>query len=138
MRILGIDYGDSRVGFAISDPTGFLASAIGTLHEGNPHKVTSKTSEYVKEYTVDEIVLGYPKNMNNTLGERAQKTESFANMLKEAIPNTPVILWDERGSTKSAINILNEANIRNKKRKNVVDTIAATIILQNYLDFKRR
>jgi len=135
MRVLGIDYGDARTGFAVSDPMKIIANAIGTLNERRMENVADTVEKYVKEYEVDKIVLGYPKNMNNTIGERAQKTEVFAEMLKERLPDIPVVLWDERGTTKSAIYVLNEANVRNKKRKEAVDTVAAVIILQSYLDF---
>jgi len=135
MRVLGIDYGDARTGFAVSDPMKIIANAIGTLNERRMENVADTVEKYVKEYEVDKIVLGYPKNMNNTIGERAQKTEVFAEMLKERLPDIPVVLWDERGTTKSAIYVLNEANVRNKKRKKAVDTVAAVIILQSYLDF---
>ena len=135
MRVLGIDYGDARTGFAVSDPMKIIANAIGTLNERRMENVADTVEKYVKEYEVDKIVLGYPKNMNNTIGERAQKTEVFAEMLKERLPDIPVVLWDERGTTKRAIYVLNEANVRNKKRKKAVDTVAAVIILQSYLDF---
>ena len=135
MRVLGIDYGDARTGFAVSDPMKIIANAIGTLNERRMENVADTVEKYVKEYEVDKIVLGYPKNMNNTIGERAKKTEVFAEMLKERIPDVPVVLWDERGTTKSAIYVLNEANVRNKKRKKAIDTVAAVIILQSYLDF---
>ena len=135
MRVLGIDYGDARTGFAVSDPMKIIANAIGTLNERRMENVADTVEKYVKEYEVDKIVLGYPKNMNNTIGERAQKTEVFAEMIKERLPDIPVVLWDERGTTKSAIYVLNEANVRNKKRKKAIDTVAAVIILQSYLDF---
>lgn len=135
MRILGIDYGDARTGFAVSDPMHIIANAIGTLNERRMENVADAVEKYVAEYEVEKIVLGYPKNMNNTIGERAQKTEMFSNLLKERMPSIPIVLWDERGTTKSAIHVLNEANVRNKKRKKAVDTVAAVIILQSYLDF---
>ncbi|MBQ3379328.1 MAG: Holliday junction resolvase RuvX [Clostridia bacterium] len=134
-RILGIDYGDARTGFAVSDPMKIIANAVGTLSERSAQRVIDAAENYVKEYDVEKIVLGYPKNMNNTIGERAKKTEEFAEKLKERMPDVPVVLWDERGTTKSAIYVLNEANVRNKKRKKAVDTVAAVIILQSYLDF---
>ncbi len=136
-RILGIDLGDARTGFAVSDPTGFLASAVGTYTESDMQKIAEKACEYAKSYQVSEIVLGYPKNMNNTVGERAQKSENFAEILKSQLPDIKVILWDERCTTKSAIGFLNQTNTRGKKRKSVIDTVAATIILQGYLDSKR-
>lgn len=136
MRILGIDYGDARTGFAVSDPMKIIATAIGTLNERKMERVIDKACEYAKTYEVEKIVLGYPKNMNNTIGERAQKSEAMAEILRQRLPDVPVILWDERGTTKSAIYVLNETNVRNKKRKKAVDTIAAMIILQSYLDYE--
>ncbi|MBQ1375962.1 MAG: Holliday junction resolvase RuvX [Clostridia bacterium] len=134
-RILGIDYGDARTGFAVSDPMQIIANAVGTLSERNADRVIDEIEKRALEFDVERIVLGYPKNMNNTIGERAKKTEEFAERLRTRLPDVPVILWDERGTTKSAIYVLNEANVRNKKRKKAVDTVAAVIILQSYLDF---
>ncbi|MBQ4250194.1 MAG: Holliday junction resolvase RuvX [Clostridia bacterium] len=134
-RILGIDYGDARTGFAVSDPMQIIANAVGTLSERNADRVIDEIEKRALEFDVERIVLGYPKNMNNTIGERAKKTEEFAERLRTRLPDVPVTLWDERGTTKSAIYVLNEANVRNKKRKKAVDTVAAVIILQSYLDF---
>ncbi len=134
-RILGIDYGDARTGFAVSDPMQIIANAVGTLSERNADRVIDEIEKRALEFDVESIVLGYPKNMNNTIGERAKKTEEFAERLRARLPDVPVTLWDERGTTKSAIYVLNEANVRNKKRKKAVDTVAAVIILQSYLDF---
>ncbi len=134
-RILGIDYGDARTGFAVSDPMQIIANAVGTLSERNADRVIDEIEKRALEFDVERIVLGYPKNMNNTIGERAKKTEEFAERLRARLPDVPVTLWDERGTTKSAIYVLNEANVRNKKRKKAVDTVAAVIILQSYLDF---
>ena len=134
MRILAIDYGDARVGYAICDPTGFLASALTTLHERNMNKVVDHTVELCGQYNVEKIILGYPKNMNNSIGERAKISENFREALISALPSVPVILWDERGSTVSAKGILNVTDTRGKKRKNIIDSLAAAIILQSYLD----
>ena len=134
-RILGIDYGDARTGFAVSDPMQIIANAVGTLSERNADRVIDEIEKRALEFDVERIVLGYPKNMNDTIGERAKKTEEFAERLRARLPDVPVTLWDERGTTKSAIYVLNEANVRNKKRKKAVDTVAAVIILQSYLDF---
>lgn len=135
-RILGIDYGVARTGIAISDPLGFMAQGVGTIHSGKTEILLQKILEYVREYDVKKIVLGLPKNMNNTVGERGNACIEFGNLLKEKT-SCEVIMWDERLSTVSAIGFLNETNTRGKKRKNVVDTVAATIILQNYLDYKK-
>lgn len=134
MRILAIDYGDVRTGFAVCDPTGLIATALETFHQHKPDKVAERAVQYCQELKVEKIVLGMPKNMNNTLGERANKTLAFRDLLAALLPDIPIILWDERSTTVSAINILNETNVRGKKRKNIIDTVAATIILQSYLD----
>ncbi|MPM98837.1 putative pre-16S rRNA nuclease [bioreactor metagenome] len=134
MRILGIDLGDARTGFALSDPTGFLASGLGTFHSRSQTDIISKAAEYCREYGVSRIILGLPKNMNNSLGFRAEKTIAFQEILKEMLPDIPVILWDERCSTMSAISVMNETNTRGKKRKNTIDELAAVISLQSYLD----
>lgn len=135
-RILGIDYGVARTGVAVSDPLGFTAQGIGTIHSGKTEVILQKISEYVREYDAKIIVLGLPKNMNNTIGERGNACIEFGNLLKEKT-SCEVIMWDERLSTVSAIGFLNETNTRGKKRKNVIDTVAATVILQNYLDYKK-
>lgn len=135
-RILGIDYGVARTGVAVSDPLGFTAQGIGTIHSGKTEVILQKISEYVEEYDAKKIVLGLPKNMNNTIGERGNACIEFGNLLKEKT-SCEVIMWDERLSTVSAIGFLNETNTRGKKRKNVIDTVAATVILQNYLDYKK-
>ena len=134
-RIMGIDYGDARVGVAFSDITGFLVGESFTLHEKNFDRVVDALVEYAQEKQVSEIVLGYPKNMNGTIGVRGEKSEALAALLKER-SSLPVTLWDERSTTVSAHQILNDHNIRGKKRKNTVDAVAATLILQTYLDYK--
>ena len=134
-RIMGIDYGDARVGIAFSDITGFLVGESFTLHEKNFDRVVDALVEYAADKQVAEIVLGYPKNMNGTVGVRGEKSEALANILRERT-SLPVTLWDERSTTVSAHQILNEHNIRGKKRKNTVDAVAATLILQTYLDYK--
>lgn len=134
-RIMGIDYGDARVGLAFSDITGFLVGDAFTLHERNLDRVVDAIVAQIKERDVSEIVLGYPKNMNATVGARGEKSEALANILKERT-GLPVTLWDERSTTVSAHQILNEHNVRGKKRKNTVDAVAATLILQTYLDYK--
>jgi putative Holliday junction resolvase len=137
MRILAIDFGDARTGFALCDPTGLLASPLKTLHERNPQKVAEEAAGYCQLHKVETVVLGMPKNMNNTLGERAQKTLAFRDLLAELVPDTKIILWDERSTTLSATRILNTANVRGQKRKNVIDTVSAVVLLQSYLDSLR-
>lgn len=138
MRIMGIDYGDSRVGIALSDPLGITAQGLTTL----PNKVYSKMLDnlvsLVKEHNVDKIVLGMPKNLNGTSGDRAEVTENFREELKLRLPDTEIVLWDERLTTVQAAGILNVTNTRGKDRKNVIDTVAASIILQSYLDYIKR
>lgn len=137
MRILGVDYGKARTGIAVSDPLGLMAHGIETIFSSNMRTVASRAAELAKEYEAGIIVVGLPKNMNNTLGERAEKTLRFVKLL-EAESDAGVVTWDERLSTVSAINILNETNTRGEKRKAVVDTVAAQIILQGYLDHIRK
>ncbi len=135
-RILGVDYGSSHTGLAVSDTMCITAQGIGTFDSTSMRKTAQHVAALAAEYSVCEIVVGYPKNMNNTIGERAALSEKFADMLGR-ICDVPVTLWDERLTTVSAIRTLNETNTRGKKRKAAVNTIAAVLILQNYLDYKR-
>ena len=138
MRIMGLDYGSRTVGVAVSDPLGITAQGLATL----PNKVYSKMLDnlvsLVKEHNVDKIVLGMPKNLNGTSGDRAEVTENFRDELKLRLPDTEIVLWDERLTTVQAAGILNVTNTRGKDRKNVIDTVAASIILQSYLDYIKR
>ena len=118
MRILGLDYGTKTVGVAVSDPLGLTAQGVETM---------------VKEYEVEKIVLGFPKHMNNDIGERAKKSLEFKEML-ERRTNLPVIMQDERMTTVEAERTLIESNVRRENRKKYVDKIAAVFILQGYLD----
>lgn len=131
--ILGVDFGDSRTGYAVSDALGFSANTLETFHEKNMLKVVEHTVELVEKLNIEKVVLGFPKNMNGTVGDRGKKTKSFSKLLKEKI-SCPIILWDERLTTVSAHNLMNETNVRGKKRKDSVDKIAAAFILQAYLD----
>ena len=138
MRYLGLDLGTRTLGISVSDPLGIVATSKEIIrHEENYCLLVDKVVDIVKELNVGEIVLGYPKNMNNTLGDRANKSIEFKTMLEEKI-DIPVTLIDERLSTKEATNILIEADTSRKKRKKVIDSLAATIILQRYLDGKGR
>ena len=137
MKILAVDYGDARTGLAISDSTGFLATPIHTITEYNQEKLADKIAQAAKENNAEEIVVGLPVNMNGTEGVRAEKCRQFGDLLKEKTGLT-VIMWDERSTTVSAHNILSELNVRGKKRKAVVDTVSAVLILESYLDFKRK
>ncbi|RPF48142.1 putative Holliday junction resolvase [Hydrogenoanaerobacterium saccharovorans] len=136
MKIMAVDFGDARTGLAVCDRTEFLASPIGVIHEKDFEQCIKKVSYAVEEYGVQEVVVGYPKNMNGTVGERAQKCELFSQKLQELV-SAPVKLWDERSTTVSAIGYLNETNTRGKKRKEVIDAVAATIILESYLAYRK-
>ena len=131
-KILGIDYGEARTGLAVSDALGFLANGIGNIEERDINRLINKIAEKVTELSVEKIVLGNPVNMNGTLGPKAEKVAKLAERLKEKT-GLPVVLFDERCTTMAAHQFLNETNTRGKKRKGVVDTLSAQIILQNYL-----
>ncbi|NMA83263.1 MAG: Holliday junction resolvase RuvX [Epulopiscium sp.] len=136
MRILGLDFGEKTLGVAISDPFGWTAQGLETIHrkEEEEMKATwARLEEIIKEYQVQEIVLGLPKNMNNTLGPRAEKTIEFQTKLQKKF-SLPIHTWDERLSTVAATRSLLEADMSRKKRKQVIDKMAATYILQGYLD----
>jgi len=133
MRILGVDFGDRRTGVALSDEFGWTAQGLTTIFHWNPDEVAKEVAKIALENKAEKIVLGLPKNMDGSVGFRGEATQEFADMLKGKI-NVPVIFWDERLSTVAAHRTLNETNVRGKKRKNIVDTVAATYILQGYLD----
>ena len=136
MKIMAVDYGDARTGLALCDRTEFLASPIGVIHEYNFDNTVKKVAYAVTEYDAKMVVIGHPLNMNGSAGDRAQKCELFAEKLRELV-DVPVILWDERSTTVSAHQILNDTNTRGKKRKAVIDEVAATVILQSFLDSRR-
>jgi len=136
MRIMGIDYGDKRVGIAISDPFGWTAQGIETI-EWNGHvaeKLINRIKELIMEYKIEKIVMGFPKNMNGTIGERGQKTLEFIDILREHILGIEIICWDERLTTVSAKKVMIEMGTKKSKKKGLVDKIASTYILQSYLD----
>ena len=136
MRVMGLDYGSKTVGVAISDPLGITAQGIETIErkeENKLRKTLARIEELVKEYEVEKIVLGFPKNMNNTIGDRAEKSLELKAMLERRI-GIPVIMWDERLTTVEAERTLIESNVRRENRKKYVDKIAAVFILQGYLD----
>ena len=135
-RMLGVDFGVARTGVAVSDPLGMTAQGVGTIHSGNVEKVLEEVIGFAKQYEANTIVVGLPKNMNNTVGERGEACIAFGDRLKE-LTDCEVVMWDERLSTVSAIGVLNQTNTRGSKRKAVVHTVAAAIILQNYMDFKK-
>lgn len=140
MRILGLDYGERTIGVAVSDGFGWTAQALEVIKRSNSteyKKSISRIAQWVEEYEVNTIVLGYPKNMDNTEGERCQRTKVFQKQLQQAFPNVTVVLWDERMSTIAAERSLLEADMSRKKRKSVIDKMAAVHILQGYLDKKQ-
>lgn len=136
MKIMGIDYGDARTGVSISDPTGFLAGSPQVIASWNTEKLLDELTELIRRERVEEIVLGLPKNMNASEGERAEKCKAIGEQLRERT-GLPVILWDERRTTVEAHAILHAAGKKQKKHKKNVDAVAASLILQGYLDYKR-
>ncbi len=137
MKIMGIDYGDARTGVAISD---LLCSIVGSTYvvpSRNTEKAIADIVRLAKENLVGEIVVGLPKNMDGTEGARAELCRAFADKLKEAT-GLPVTMWDERRTTVEAHNILSQHNYHGKKRKNTVDAVAASLILEGYLNFRKR
>ena len=138
MRIMGLDFGSKTTGVAVSDPLGITAQGIETITRKDETKLRqtcARIEELIREYEVGTIVLGYPKNMNNTLGERVEKTLAFKEML-ERRTNLPVVMWDERLTPNAAEQILIESGVRRENRKSVIDKIAAVLILQGYLDLQ--
>ena len=134
MRVMGLDYGSKTVGVAICDPLGITAQGIETIErkeENKLRKTLARIEELIREYDVESVVLGLPKNMNNTLGERAEKTLEFKEMLERRTGLT-VTLWDERLTTVEAERTLMESKVRREDRKKYVDKIAAVFILQGY------
>ncbi|MEG0769992.1 MAG: Holliday junction resolvase RuvX [Ruthenibacterium sp.] len=137
MKIMAVDYGDARTGLAVCDRTEFLASPVGIIEEKSFVKVAEKIVYATREYDVGMIVIGLPKNMDGTEGARAQKSQKLANTLS-GILTIPVKLWDERQTTISAANILSENGTYGKKRKQVLDAVAATVILESYLSYRKQ
>lgn len=140
MRIMGLDFGSKTVGVAISDPLGITAQGIEIVRRKEENKLRrtlARIEELIVEYGVEEIVLGLPKNMNNSEGDRGEKTRNFQEML-ERRSGLQVTLWDERLTTVAADKAMMEAGIRREKRKEYVDMIAAVLILQGFLDNRKR
>ena len=138
MRILGLDFGSKTIGVAVCDPFGWTAQGLEIIRreeENNLKKSIARIYELCREYAVESIVLGLPKNMNNTEGERVEKTLAFKKRLEKEL-KLPVELWDERLSTVAAERSLLEADLSRAKRKKVIDKMAAMYILQGYLDSK--
>lgn len=137
MRIMGLDYGSKTVGVAVSDALLLTAQGVEIVrreHQNKLRQTLARIENLAKEYEVDKIVLGYPKNMNNTEGDRCEKTKAFKEMLEKRT-GLPVVLWDERLTTVAADRAMMEGGIRRENRKQYVDKLAAVFILQGYLDF---
>ncbi|KXS42498.1 MULTISPECIES: Holliday junction resolvase RuvX [unclassified Candidatus Frackibacter] len=133
MKILGLDYGDKRIGVAASDALGWTAQGKKVIQNTSLNEVINELEDLIDEYEIGKVVVGLPKNMNGTLGPRAEKTLEFVEALKEEF-TIPIITWDERLSTAAAERTLLAADVSRRKRKDVIDKMAAVVILQNYLD----
>ena len=138
MRILGLDVGSKTVGVAVSDALGWTAQGIATvkIDEENGEFGIERIRELVQQYGVTEFVVGFPKNMNNTIGPRGEASQAYAQLLEDTF-SMPVTLWDERLTTMAAERLLIEADVRRKNRKKVIDKMAAVMILQGFLDRKQ-
>ena len=136
LRIMAIDYGDARTGVAISDPTGLLAGYTTVIHSRKPEAVAAELARLVKEHGGEELVMGFPRNMDGTEGPRAELYRAFAGQVEAACGLKPV-LWDERRTTVEAHGILHASGKKMKNHKKTVDAVAATLILEGYLTFKR-
>ena len=136
MRMMGLDFGSKTVGVSVCDPLGLTAQAVETItrkEENKLRRTCQRIEALIGEYGITTIILGYPKNMDGSVGERGMKTREFKEVL-ERRTGLPVILWDERLTTVEADGILEESGVRGKERKKVIDQVAAGIILQTYLD----
>lgn len=137
MRILGVDFGDRNIGLAISDKLLITAQALGSYRVKNEEEDKKYFKDLVSKYEIEEIVIGLPLRMDGTPGTRVQKTQKFASWLENVL-KLPIVLWDERLTTKQALNILNQQKISGKKKKKLKDQISAAIILSVYLESKRK
>lgn len=137
MRAMSLDVGTKTIGVATSDLLMMIAGGVETIRRTSLQKDFERIAQLIKEHEVDTIVVGYPKNMNGSVGERAQMCEEFAEELRQRFPNLKVVLWDERLSTVAAEKVLVDADMRRKKRRQVIDMMAAVVILQNYLDSRQ-
>ncbi len=133
-KLLGVDFGDTRTGLAASDIGRILASGIGYVSPGGIEKTADRVSEIAKEQKATAVVVGLPRNMDGSEGFRAERCREFASLLEARLPGVPVVMVDERLTTVSASRYLNETNTRGSRRKGVIDTLSAEIILQNFLD----
>jgi putative Holliday junction resolvase len=137
MRIMALDLGTKTIGVAVSDATLLIARGVETIRRQGNVRDFARLAELIKAEEVGTIVLGYPKNMNGSIGERAKASEAFSELLKEHFPTLEVVLWDERLSTVAAEKVLISADLQRKKRRKIIDMMAAVVILQNYLDHLR-
>ncbi len=137
MKIMAVDFGEARTGLAVCDRTEFLASPVGVIHEKDFETCVKKVAyAATKEFNVGMVVVGLPKNMDGSVGPRAELCQKFAKALNALIP-LPVELWDERQTTMQAEAYLNEVDVRGQKRKDIIDEVAATIILESYLQYRK-
>ncbi len=135
MRILGIDYGDARIGLSVSDPLGLTAQMLETINwKHDINRPINRIKEIVESYDCETVVVGLPRNMNGTVGPRELKTREFMQLLENVLPQTKIISWDERLTTVMAQRAMHDMGIEAKKQKGRLDQIAATFILQGYLD----
>jgi putative Holliday junction resolvase len=137
MRSLGLDVGDRLIGVALSDETGALATGLQTLERVGPRKDVKAVAELVRRHGAKEVVVGLPRSLDGSLGPQAQKVLEFMDALQAALP-IPVLSWDERFTTAQATRVLIEADVSRRGRKALVDKVAATLILQNYLDARKQ
>ncbi|MBP0979922.1 MAG: Holliday junction resolvase RuvX [Oscillospiraceae bacterium] len=138
MKIMAVDLGDARTGLAVCDKLEILASPLCVIKETDFNLIIKKISNEIINNKIEEVVIGYPKNMNGSIGERAKKSELLADELKKIVPEVSIKLWDERNTTRSATIFLNQTNTRGAKRKKIIDSVAATIILESYINFKKQ
>ena len=137
MRVLAIDYGDARTGIAISDAMGMIVGQTTVIHSRNARKTAAEIARLAQESRAEKLVMGFPRNMDGSEGPRADLYREFAALVEETV-GMPVVLWDERRTTVEAHNILSDCNYHGKKRKNTVDAVAASLILEGYLAFLSR
>lgn len=136
MKMMAVDLGDSRTGIAVCDKSEFLASPLTVIHEKDFFLTLKKTAEIVKEECPERIIVGLPKSPENEINERSKKCIDFGERLHKKT-GVEVVMWDERYTTVTAIGYLNETNVRGQKRKNVVDAVAAVVILEDYMKYKK-
>ncbi len=137
MKILAVDFGEARTGLAVCDSGERLASPLEAVNEKSIKKAVQAVCDAARAHRAETVVVGLPLNMDGSRGERAERCELVADMLREAMPDVPVEMWDERGTTKTAIRYMNETDTRGKKRKRALDGEAAAIILESYLAYRR-